>query len=77
MEEELNNLAFVALAEVEEGVLRGGILVTDAQGKPVEFRCTSPIRPNAVQRTLYGGTLMTHIGRTSGQASCSSHPSRS
>jgi len=61
MKEELNNLAFVALAEVEDGVLRGGILVTDAHGKPVEFRCTSPIRPNAVQRTLYGGTLMPHI----------------
>lgn len=54
-------LAFVALAEVEDGVLRGGILITDAHGKPVEFRCTSPIQPNAVQRTLYGGTLMPHI----------------
>lgn len=61
MKEELKNLAFVTLAEVEDGVLRGGILITDAHGKPVEFRCTSPIRPNAVQRTLYGGTLMTHI----------------
>ena len=61
MKEELNNLAFVALSEVEDGVFRGGILVTDARGKPVEFRCTSPIRPNAVQRTLYGGTLMSHI----------------
>jgi hypothetical protein len=61
MKEELNNLAFVTLAEVEDGVLRGGILVTDAHGKPVEFRCTSPIRPNAVQRTLYGATLMPHI----------------
>jgi len=61
MKEELNNLAFVTLAEVEEGVFRGGILVTDTHGKPMEFRCTSPIRPNAVQRTLYGDTLMPHI----------------
>ena len=61
MKEELNNLAFITLAEVEDGVLRGGILVTDTHGKPVEFRCTSPIRPNAVQRTLYGDTLMPHI----------------
>ncbi len=61
MKEELNHLAFITLAEVEDGVLRGGILVTDAHGKPVEFRCTSPIRPNTVQRTLYGGTLMQHI----------------
>ena len=61
MKEELKYLAFVTLSEVEDGVLRGGILVTDAHGKPVEFRCTSPIRPNTVQRTLYGGTLMPHI----------------
>jgi len=61
MKEELNNLAFVTLMEVEDGILRGGILVTDDHGKPVEFRCTSPIRPNPVQRTLYGGTLMPHI----------------
>jgi len=61
MKEEFENLGFITLEEVEEGVLRGGILITDAHGKPVEFRCTSPIRPNAVQRTLYGGTLMPHI----------------
>lgn len=41
--------------------MRGGILVTDSSGKPVEFRCTSPIHPNGVQRTLYGDTLMPHI----------------
>ena len=61
MNEVLDYMAFLILAEVEDGVLRGGILVTDAHGKPVEFRCTSPIRPNAVQRTLYGGTLRPHI----------------
>jgi hypothetical protein len=61
MNEKLDYLAFVTLSEVEDGVLRGGILVTDAHGKPLEFRCTSPIRPNAVQRTLYGSTLMPHI----------------
>jgi hypothetical protein len=61
MKEGLNYLAFIAMTEVEDDVLRGGILITDAHGKPVEFRCTSPIRPNAVQRTLYGSTLMPHI----------------
>jgi hypothetical protein len=61
MIEEINKIAFITLVEVDEGVLRGGILVTDAHGKPVEFRCTSPIRPNSVQRTLYGSTLMPHI----------------
>lgn len=61
MNEDLNYLAFVSLAGVDDDVMRGGILVTDASGKPVEFRCTSPIRPNTVQRTLYGSTLMPHI----------------
>ena len=61
MREELNNIGFITLVEVDDGILRGGILVTDAHGKPVEFRCTSPIHPNSVQRTLYGNTLMPHI----------------
>lgn len=61
MSEGFDYVAFVTLTEVDDGVLRGGILVTDSSGKPVEFRCTSPIRPNTVQRTLYGGTLMPHI----------------
>lgn len=61
MEEEMKHIAFITLSEVEDGMLRGGILITDTNGKPLEFRCTSPIRPNAVQRTLYGSTLMPHI----------------
>jgi len=40
---------------------RGGILITDGNGKPVEFRSTTPVKPNALQRTLYGASMMTHI----------------
>jgi hypothetical protein len=57
----LRTLAFIALNELEKDVFRGGVLVTDAQGKPLEFRCTSPIQPTAVQKTLYGGTLRAHM----------------
>jgi hypothetical protein len=57
----LRTLAFIALAELEKDVFRGGVLVTDAQGKPLEFRCTSAIQPTAVQKTLYGGTLRAHM----------------
>jgi hypothetical protein len=57
-------LGFVAVAEIEKDIFRGGILVTDARGKPVEFRCTSPIHPNNVQKTLYGRTLSAHIAVT-------------
>ena len=57
----LQSLAFISLVELEKDVFRGGVLVTDAQGKPLEFRCTSAIQPTAVQKTLYGGTLNAHM----------------
>ena len=53
-------LAFLGYSEFDKGY-RGGILVTDEWGKPLEFRCTSPVHPNPVQRTLYGETLLPHI----------------
>jgi hypothetical protein len=53
-------VGFLAFKEFERGY-RGGILVTDGGGRPLEFRCTSPIRPNQVQRVLYGRTLLPHI----------------
>ena len=40
---------------------RGAILVTDEEGKPLEFRCTAPVRPTQLQRTLYGTSLLPHI----------------
>jgi hypothetical protein len=41
--------------------IRGAILVTDEQTKPVEFRVTAPIRPTSFQKTLYGELLIEHI----------------
>lgn len=57
----LRTLAFISLTELEKDVFRGGVLVTDSQGKPLEFRCTSAIQPTAVQTTLYGDTLRPHM----------------
>lgn len=57
----ISNLAFLSLYELQGDIYRGGILVIDVMGKPLEFRCTSPIQPNAVQKTLYGNTLRPHI----------------
>jgi hypothetical protein len=55
-------IAFLGYMEFEDGAsYRGAILATDDWGKPLEFRCTAPVRPTAVQRTLYGSTLMPHI----------------
>lgn len=59
-EQEPVKLGFLAFKEFERGY-RGGLLVTDGRGKPLEFRCTSPIRPSQVQRILYGRTLIPYI----------------
>ena len=40
----------------------GALLVTDLLGRPVEFRVTLPVKPTAIQRTLYGDTLEPYIG---------------
>ena len=58
--DEKTRLAFLGYSEFDTGY-RGGILVTDDWGKPLEFRCTAPVHPNPVQRTLYGRTLLPHI----------------
>ena len=52
------HVAYLGRCEFEEGkAFRGGILLVDGRGTPLEFRCTSPIRPNPVQRMLYGDSL--------------------
>ncbi len=35
----------------------GGLLVTNRLGRPLEFQCTTPVRPNRTQEILYGPTL--------------------
>lgn len=56
------NLAFLHLGILENGnAFRGGCLATDGKTNPLEFRCTSPIRPTEFQRMLYGSQLMKYI----------------
>jgi hypothetical protein len=57
----VSTLAFISLTEIDKDIFRGGILITDLRGKPLEFRCTSAIQPNNVQKTLYGSTLQPHM----------------
>jgi hypothetical protein len=55
-------IAFLSRSSFDNGVVsRGGILVTDGETKPLEFRCTSPIRPSSLQKVLYGKTLDGHM----------------
>jgi hypothetical protein len=45
----------------ETGGHMGGYLVTNAWGRPVEFRLTTLVQPNRVQEILYGSTLNEYI----------------
>ncbi len=47
--------------QTTEGGYIGGMLITTETGLPLEFRCTSPLKPTAAQRILYGGTLEPHV----------------
>jgi len=56
------SIAFLGYRKFDDGeAYRGAILVTDEWGKPLEFRCTAPVRPTQLQRTLYGKSLLPHI----------------
>lgn len=41
--------------------IRGAILVTDIDTKPLEFRVTAPVSPQTFQEILYGDILVEHI----------------
>ncbi|NOZ28515.1 MAG: hypothetical protein GXP39_10750 [Chloroflexi bacterium] len=51
----------LAMTPGQDGFL-GALLVTDHIGKPVEFRVTYPVKPSLVQQTIYGASLIPHIG---------------
>jgi hypothetical protein len=40
-----------------DGTYVGGLMVTDDNGMPLDFRYTDPISPTRLQRALYGGAL--------------------
>jgi hypothetical protein len=39
----------------------GGYLIVTPQGRPLEFHCTSPVRPSRAQEILYGPTLQPYL----------------
>jgi len=55
------SIGYLSLCEISPGIHRGGLLLVDLRGRPVDFRCTSAIRPNSIQKILYGGTLSSHL----------------
>jgi hypothetical protein len=54
-------LAFIDVAVFSDGSIRGGILTTDIETRPYEFRATSPIKPTQLQQILYGASLKDYV----------------
>ena len=54
------NLGFLTIVQDGGGVF-GGYLVTNAWGRPLEFRLTTAVQPNRVQQILYGPTLTQYL----------------
>ena len=51
-------LGFLTAVQLENRGHVAGLLVTNKYGRPLEFQCTAPVRPNRTQELLYGPTLV-------------------
>lgn len=54
-------IAYVDISAFDDGSVRGGVLVTDIESRPYEFRVTSPIKPTKLQTMLYGKSLIDYM----------------
>src|SRR5208282_481003 len=50
-------IGFLTVMDDPQHGLFGGYLVLNLAGRPLEFHCTAPIKPNRAQQILYGPTL--------------------
>lgn len=53
-------LGFLTVLEEPSGYL-GGYLVTNAWGRPLEFRLSTAVQPSRVQQILYGDTMRPYV----------------
>ena len=71
-------IGFLTVVEHPQFGLFGGYLVLNMAGRPLEFHCTAPVKPNRAQEILYGPTLESFLyGEQIGQtliAQGSIHP---
>ncbi len=54
-------LGFLTVVQDDQHGLFGGYLVLNTAGRPLEFHCTAPIKPNRAQQILYGPTLEPYL----------------
>src|SRR5215469_1926324 len=54
-------LGFLTVVEHEQHGFFGGYLLLNCNGRPLEFHCTAPVKPNRAQEILYGPTLRPYL----------------
>lgn len=54
-------IGFLTAVQLPERGYVAGLLVTNRFGRPLEFQCTTPVKPNRTQELLYGPTLVPFI----------------
>jgi len=60
---------FYTVVVHEQHGLFGGLLLLNRMGRPLEFHCTAPIKPNRAQEILYGASLESYLyGEAIGEA---------
>ena len=55
------HIGFLTALGIPERNFVAGLLVTNRFGRPLEFQCTTPVKPNRTQEILYGPTLVPFI----------------
>ncbi len=50
-------IGFLTVLDDDHHGLFGGYLLLNVAGRPLQFHCTAPIKPNRAQQILYGPTL--------------------
>lgn len=55
------SLGFLTVVASDEHGLFGGYLVLNGIGRPLEFHCTAPVKPNRAQEILFGNTLEPYL----------------
>ncbi len=55
-------IGFLTVTRDADQGLFGGYLVLNFLGRPLEFHCTAPVRPNRAQAILYGPTFDPYLG---------------
>jgi hypothetical protein len=61
MESRTSLLGYLTYVELPLLGTVGGLLIVDLRARPIEFHCSSPVRPSRTQEILYGPTLRSAI----------------